>query len=97
VTGYVLTPRARRDLSEIWDYSAAQWDTAQADRYVRLIASVCAALATGRAKGRSAEAVRPGYFRQTVGSHVLLYRARKRGGVEIVRILHQRRDFERHL
>lgn len=97
MTGYVLTPRARRDLSEIWNYSETQWGMAQADRYVRLIASACDALATGRAEGRSAEAIRPGYFRQTVGSHVLFYRARKRGGIEIVRILHQRMDFDRHL
>lgn len=85
MTGYVLTPRARHDLSEIWDYSAAQWGTAQADRTIRLIATACDALATGRTKGRSAEAIRPGYFRQTVGSHVLFYRARKRGGIEFVR------------
>lgn len=97
MTGYVLTPRARRDLREIWDYSAEQWGAAQADRYIRLIAAACEALAIGRAKGRSAEAIRRGYFRQTVGSHVLFYRARKRGGIEIVRILHQRMDVERHL
>ena len=97
MTGYVLTPRARRDLTEIWDYSASQWGTAQAGRYIRLIATACAALATGRVKGRSAEAIRPGYFRQTVGSHVLFYRARKRSGVEIVRSLHLRMDVERHL
>jgi toxin ParE1/3/4 len=97
VTGYVLTPRARHDLSEIWDYSAVQWGATQADRYIRLITSACAALADGRTKGRSAQAIRPGYFRQTVGSHVLFYRARKRGGIEIVRILHQRMDVERHL
>ena len=97
MTGYVLTPRARRDLSDIWDYSAEQWGAAQADRYIRLIAAACDALATGRTKGRSAESIRLGYFRQTVGSHVLFYRARKRGGVEIVRILHQRMDVERNL
>jgi toxin ParE1/3/4 len=97
LAGYALTPRARRDLSEIWDYSAVQWGTAQADRYIRLIASACDALATGRATGRSAEAIRAGYFRQIVGSHVLFYRARKRGGIEVVRILHQRMDLERHL
>ncbi len=97
MTSYVLTPRARRDLGEIWDYSAAQWGTAQADRYINLIAAACVELATGRAKGRSAEAIRPGYFRQTIGSHVLFYRARRRGGVEIVRILHQRMDVARHV
>jgi toxin ParE1/3/4 len=97
LTGYVLTPRARRDLSEIWDDTATQWGTAQADRYIRLIVSACDVLATGGARGRSAEAIRPGYLRQTVGSHVVFYRARKRGGIEIVRVLHQRMDLERHL
>jgi toxin ParE1/3/4 len=97
LTGPVLTPRARRDLGEIWDYSAGQWGTAQADRYVRLITSACTALATGRGKGRSAEAIRPGYFRHTIGSHVLFYRVRKRGDIEIVRSLHQRMDLARHL
>lgn len=95
--GYVLTPRARRDLGEIWDYSAERWGAAQADRYVRLIATECAALASGRSVGRSAEAIRPGYLRRAVGSHLLFYRTRKRGGIEIVRILHQRMDVERHL
>jgi toxin ParE1/3/4 len=92
-----LTPRARRDLAEIWDYSESQWGVAQADRYVRMIAAACDALAAGRAKGRSAEFIRAGYFRYNVGSHVLFFRERKRSGIEIVRILHQRMDFERHL
>jgi toxin ParE1/3/4 len=97
LTGYLVTPRARRDLGEIWDYSAEQWGTAQADRYVRLITSACTALAAGRVNGRSAEAIRRGYFRHTAGSHVLFYRIRKRGGIEIVRIMHQRMDLARHL
>ena len=97
MTTYVLSPRARRDLSDIWDYSAEQWSVAQADRYVRLIAEVCEGLASGHITGRSADTVRAGYFRHPVGSHVLFYRARRRGGIEIVRILHRRMDIERHL
>jgi len=97
VSVYVLSPRARGDLGEIWDYSAAQWGSAQADRYVRLIAAACASLAAGRVTGRSADAIRSGYFRHAVGSHVLFYRARRNGGIEIVRILHRRMDIERHL
>ena len=99
----MLTPSAHRDLSEISDYSRAQWGTAQADRYILLIATASLSRRpaprwrAGTPKGRSAEALRPGYFRQAVGSHVLFYRARKRGGIEIVRILHRRMDVERHL
>jgi toxin ParE1/3/4 len=97
VTTYVLSPRARRDLSDIWDYSAEQWSAGQADGYVRLIAGACEGLASGRITGRSADTVRAGYFRHSVGSHVLFYLARRRGGIEIMRILHRRMDIERHL
>jgi toxin ParE1/3/4 len=97
VTNYVLSPRARRDLSDIWDYSDEHWNAAQADSYVRLIAEACERLASGRIAGRSADIVRAGYLRHSVGSHVLFYRARRRAGIEIVRILHRRMDIERHL
>ena len=94
MTGYVLSPQARGDLNAIWDYSAEHWGITQADRYVRLIAAACVALAAGRVTGRSADTIRAGYFRHTVGSHVLFYRARRRDGIEIVRILPQRMDIE---
>jgi toxin ParE1/3/4 len=97
VTTYVLSSRARRDLSDIWDYSAKQWSAVQADRYIRLIAAACEGLASGRSIRRSADTVRAGYFRHQIGSHVLFYRARPRGGIEIVRILHQSMDVDRHL
>ena len=97
MTTYVLLPRARRDLSDIWDYGAEQWSAGQADSSVRLIAGACECLASGRITGRSADTVRAGYFRHSLGSHVLFYRARRRSGIEIVRILHRRMDIERHL
>ena len=81
MTNYVLSPGARSDLSEIWDYSAEQWGIAQADRYIRLLTAACEALATGRIEGRSAEMIRAGYFRHSVGSHMLFYRMRRRGGI----------------
>jgi len=97
VTSYALSPRAREDLSDIWSYSADRWGDAQADRYIRLIASACEALATGGRRGRRADVIRAGYFRYAVGSHVLFYRMRPRRGIEVVRILHQSMDLRRHL
>jgi plasmid stabilization system protein ParE len=34
---YVLTRQARTDLKGIWRYSADQWSSEQADRYIRKI------------------------------------------------------------
>ncbi|MCL4716695.1 MAG: type II toxin-antitoxin system RelE/ParE family toxin [Hyphomonadaceae bacterium] len=46
--------------------------------------------------GRACDDIRPGYRRHNVGAHVLFYRVM--GDVaDVVRILHQRRDFRRHL
>ncbi|HKM63956.1 MAG TPA: type II toxin-antitoxin system RelE/ParE family toxin, partial [Acidisphaera sp.] len=46
--------------------------------------------------GRPCPEVRPGYYRCAAGSHVVFYR-RTDAGIEIVRILHGRMDFVRHL
>jgi toxin ParE1/3/4 len=34
MTGCVLSPAAAADLREIWDYTARNWGSEQADRYV---------------------------------------------------------------
>lgn len=31
----VLSPKAKSDLSEIWDYTLEQWGVEQAEKYVR--------------------------------------------------------------
>jgi toxin ParE1/3/4 len=97
VTGYVLSPRAIDDLSDIWDYSEKHWGADHADRYVRQIATACRDLAGDRLRGRDAGDIRAGYFRYAVGSHEVFYRLGGKGPMEVVRILHKRMDVERHL
>ena len=46
--------------------------------------------------GRPYDDLRHGYFRYLVGSHAVFYRM-VTAGIEIVPILHQRMDFDRHL
>ncbi len=92
-----LSAAARRDLSGIWTYSAKRWDEAQADRYVRLFADSFDGLGRGIVKGRKADNVRLGYFKVAVGSHLVFYRMGAYDVIEVVRILHQRMDVDRHL
>ena len=54
-------------------------------------------LAAGTAKSRSADDIRRGYFKLVVGSHVIFYRKGASDVIEVVRILHQQMDFDRHL
>lgn len=97
MNGFVLSPAAQADLSAIWDYSAKTWGRDQADRYVIGIRDACQALADGSKKGRSADAVRLGYSKLPVGSHLLFYRVSTTGTIDVVRILHQRMDIAARL
>jgi toxin ParE1/3/4 len=96
LSGYVLSPRAQADLSEIWDYSAARWGESQAEAHIRQIQAAIETIAADPRRGRSCADIRPGYSKFAVGSHVLFYRQGE-AGVDVVRILHQRMDFDRHL
>jgi toxin ParE1/3/4 len=91
----VFSPAAVADIDEIWNYSAANWGPAQADRYTDEIRDACNELAAGRRQGRKVD-VRPGYLKLSTGSHVVFFRDL---GVqlEITRVLHSRQDVERHL
>jgi toxin ParE1/3/4 len=88
---YVVSPRASADLEDIWDYTAERWGAAQAEEY-----SAIETVADDPRKGRSCDEVREGYRKYGAGSHVLFYRSVK-AGIDILRILHGRMDFEQHL
>jgi toxin ParE1/3/4 len=92
----VFTPRARADLDDIWEYTARRWGIDRAELYLRRIAEAAELIAQTPGRGRSSGHVREGYRKYPVGSHVLLYREIS-GGVDIVRVLHQQMDYDRHL
>jgi toxin ParE1/3/4 len=91
-----LTPRAQIDIQEIWDYTRDRWGVAQAERYVGLIRDIAVQTAEDPRRGKPCDDIRPGYFKITAGSHVLFYRL-EGDDFDVVRILHGRMDFNRHL
>ena len=93
---YVLSPRAQADIDEIWDYSADRWGIDQADRYIGKLREAIETIANDPRRGRPCDHLRAGYRRCSVAAHVLFFRV-VAGGVEVVRVLHQSMDFERHL
>ncbi len=93
---YVLSPRAQADLDGIWEYTAETWGVDQAERYIQLIAGGISAVASKPTRGKSCGHIREGYRKHPVGSHVLFYRM-SGDGIDVIRILHQQMDFERHM
>jgi toxin ParE1/3/4 len=96
MTRYVLSPRAQKDVDDIWDYTAAHWNRKQAEIYLRQINHAIETVAAEPGLARSCNDIRPGYWKYPTGSHVLFFRMTD-NGIDIVRILHSRMDFERHL
>ena len=92
---YRLRPRAEADLEEIWLYTRDRWSLEQANSYLRALSAAFAGLATGVCVGRATD-VRNGYFKYTIGSHLIFY-VKTEVGVEVVRVLHERMDVMRHL
>ena len=94
--GLEFYPAAAVDIDEIWEYSASKWGVAQADQYIDGIRDACHGLAAGEKSGRKIDDIRPGYLKYAVGQHFVFFRISKRG-IEVVRILHQAMDVDRHL
>jgi toxin ParE1/3/4 len=92
---YVLSPRAQRDIDDIWDYTAERWGPSQAEFYIRQIWRHIETVAALPSSGHACDDIRKGYYRSLVGSHVLFYRVID-GGIDVVRVLHGRMDVERH-
>ncbi|WP_120002874.1 type II toxin-antitoxin system RelE/ParE family toxin [Nesterenkonia muleiensis] len=93
---YRLTPATQRDLSSIWDFTEDRWDISQAEKSIREIQTVVERVAEDPDRGRVREEIREGYRSYAVGSHVVFHLQRV-SHIEVVRILHQRMDFGRHL
>lgn len=94
---YVLSPAARTDLEEIWDYTCDRWGVDQAEKYVREIQRAIERVVDNPGIGWACDEVRPGYRKHAVGTHTLYYRIASVDMIDVVRILHQRMDIDRHL
>jgi toxin ParE1/3/4 len=93
---YRLSRLAEADLESIWEYSVAHWGVDQAEAYARDLQRANEAAAANPRLGRACDGVRSGYFKRTVGLHIVFYRFAGEL-MEVTRILHQWMDFDRHL
>jgi len=94
---YVLSERAKKDIRSIADYTEEKWLEKQAEDYVRMLFTECRALADTPLKGRAYDEYRPGLRGYPCGKHVIFYRVLTLAKVRIVRVLHEKMDFPRHL
>lgn len=97
MNSYLLSPAAQADLEQIWDYTFANWGTEQAERYLRELRHAIESVAANPLIGCTCDEIRAGYRKLAAGSHVLFCRVTETGDLDVVRVLHQRMDVDRHL
>lgn len=90
-----LRPKALQDLEAIWNYTLDTWGEEQADQYILDLNDGFESLMVYPEKGRACDDIRKDYRKYEIGKHIVFYRPIPKG-IEVVRILHQRMDPERH-
>jgi toxin ParE1/3/4 len=88
----LFAPAAERDLLEIHSH-IAQDNPAAARRLLDRLEAKVTALAHSPGVGPRRDELQPGCRSLAVGSYVIFYRAIE-GGIEVVRVLHGRRDID---
>lgn len=91
-----LSPLAQADLDDIWGYTVAQWDEAQAQSYLMGLDATMKLLADNPRMGSNMDDIRKGYFKFPAASYLLIYRLTP-DAIEFMRILHRRIDVERNV
>lgn len=91
-----LTALAEQDLIDIWRFTAERWTEDQADAYLDAIGEAIHHLELHPEAGVNRDNVREGYPALFVNSHAIYYRPMP-SGPQVVRVLHERMDPERHL
>lgn len=92
----LLTPKAKTDLGGIWDFSNLRWGAAQAEKYTRELWQAMQSQAVDWSTSSDISAVRKDYRKIKSGSRVIFFRITP-DAMEVVRILHEKMDFDRHL
>jgi toxin ParE1/3/4 len=96
VSRYLLSPAAQVDLEQIWDFTHDRWGVDQAEEYLRELQRAIERAAANPLIGRACDEIGPGYRMLAAGSHMLFYPVTAEG-IDVVRVLHQRVDVDRHL
>lgn len=87
-----ISPRARADLIEIWNYIADD-SQANADAFVDKLYETIESLGRHPGSGRRRDELAPGIQSFPYGRYMIFYRV-VTSSIEIVRVLHGARDIE---
>lgn len=92
----VIASAVKADLKDIYQYGLRQWGQAQSDSYLENLKDHFWSLTEQPLMGIERPELLPGARSLPIESHTLFYRV-STDTVEIIRVLHDRQDPQRHL
>ena len=91
-----LTEIARADLASIRRYSTRTWGRDRTTQYMDFLRDTMKGLVRGAVITRARDDLRPGVLMATSGRHSIFFEADD-SRILVVRVLHDRMDYRRHL
>ena len=91
-----VTKKAWRDLVAIGRYTKEEWGIVQRDQYLKELDARFMWLLKNPTVGKERSEIKEGYRSFKQGSHVIFYLHDEKH-LDIIGILHEHMDFERHL
>lgn len=93
---YRLTPSAKSDLIEIWNYTVETWGETHAINYLQDIEEKLNQLAANPALGKQRPEIVTGYYSFPVRKHIIFYLISD-SHIDIIGILHGKMDIDKNL
>jgi len=91
----LFSPLAQNDISDIWDYTVAQWGAKQAATYTQNLREASHDLAQGLSISQAVD-IREGYFKYRSGEHFIYFKETD-ADITVIRVLHRSMDVSRYL
>lgn len=94
---FILSAEAKADLRDITHYTDRQWGREQRCKYIKSLDDAFYMLGLTPSKGRKCNELKLGYLKYRVGKHIIFYYELEPKLIRIIRVLHERMNFETHL
>ena len=94
MANFTLTEEAKNDLKNIARFTQKRWGREQRNHYLITLDDCFHHLSRNPSMGKGCDETRPGYHKFPTGSHVVYYRRKANGYIEVVRVLHESMDVD---
>ena len=92
-----LAPLARKDIKDIGGYTQKNWGVNQRNLYLGVLEKAINGLLQNHRLDRKRDYIKQGLLSCSCQEHMIFFRRDDAGNVEVLRVLGQSMDFQRHL